>query len=99
QGSEPCFVELGLKKLESGTIEVYCDCPAFHTYGTCIHVAATLFAIKEKELHDVEDDIHKFNYRAANNFIHSVISIKHDDPVLEILLKKRRLNIEYHCKW
>src|SRR5699024_4886825 len=99
QGSEPYFVELGLKKLESGTIEMYCDCPAFHTYGTCKHVAATLFAIKEKELQDVEDDTHKFNYRAANHFINSVSSIKQEDPVLEILSEKDPLHIEYHCKW
>src|SRR5699024_10161088 len=72
QGTEPYFVELSLNKLESGSIEMYCDCPAFHTYGTCKHVAATLFAIKEKELENVENNPYKFNYHAVNHFINSV---------------------------
>src|SRR5699024_11436390 len=77
QGTEAYFVELDMKHFESGSIGMYCDCPAFHTYETCKHIAATLYAIKDKEAQGTNQPLpHKLNYRAANHFINTISAIK-----------------------
>lgn len=100
QGTEAYFVELDMKHFESGSIGMYCDCPAFHTYETCKHIVATLYAIKDKEAQGTNQPLpHKLNYRAANHFINTISAIKQGESVVELLSEKDPLHIEYYCKW
>src|SRR5699024_3208254 len=61
QGTENYFVEIDMRQYEKGTINTDCECPAFETYGSCKHIAATLIAISNK---DTEESLtsNTYNY-------------------------------------
>lgn len=58
-GTEDYYVDIQLGNLERGSINTYCECPAFDTYGSCKHIVAVLLAVqaqlkKSKELNIIQ---------------------------------------------
>lgn len=98
RGTEDYFVEINMKELASGSIDTYCDCPAFSTYGSCKHIAATLISIVNKESNK-DPSIANYDYQITNRFIQALSSIQPQSTTPEILPKKVPMHVEYYCKW
>lgn len=97
RGSEMYFVEINMADFNSGSIDTYCDCPAFDTYNTCKHIVAVLIAISKKPSSNVFaqtlDD-----YQTTSRFIDSVTSIQHQETS-QMMTQKVPLKVEYYMKW
>ncbi|WP_099159274.1 DEAD/DEAH box helicase [Virgibacillus ndiopensis] len=97
-GSESYFVEINMKDLSKGTIDAYCDCPAFDTYRSCKHIVATLIGIARKEQEDYPIDT-AFDYQTTKRLIDSMTAIGQHQDTTEILPQKIPMHVEYYCKW
>ncbi|MFD2045312.1 SNF2 helicase associated domain-containing protein [Ornithinibacillus salinisoli] len=97
-GSEEYFVEINTKDFDDGSIDTYCDCPAFDTYNSCKHIAATLISIKHKDSNNATT-FDNYDYRTTNRFIQALSSIPQQSNTLEILPDKVPLHVEYIMKW
>ncbi|GGA82690.1 DEAD/DEAH box helicase [Ornithinibacillus halotolerans] len=97
-GSEDYFVEINMKDFDRGSVDTYCDCPAFDTYRSCKHIAATLIGIVNKEEPQTEM-YSKFDYELTNRFIRALSNIGEPQDVEDILPNKLQLHIEYLLKW
>lgn len=97
-GTEDYFVEINMKDFASGTIDTYCDCPAFDSYGSCKHIAATLLRIANKES-SKDPAIANYDYQMTNRFIQALSSIQPQTATPEITPKKVPMHVEYYCKW
>ncbi|MUK88727.1 helicase SNF2 [Ornithinibacillus sp. L9] len=97
-GSEEYFVEISMKDFDEGSIDTYCDCPAFDTYKSCKHIAATLISIKNKDTNEVPS-FANYDYQTTNRFIQALSSITQPSDTLEILPDKIPIHIEYILKW
>lgn len=95
-GSEHYFVEINTSYLSQGSIDAYCDCPAYDTKGPCKHIAAVLIAIKNREQTAGGKSLTRPNYEQADEFIRAMTSIQphHSSSILP---KKIPLYVEYHC--
>ncbi|MFC2949013.1 SNF2 helicase associated domain-containing protein [Virgibacillus sediminis] len=105
QGTEDYFVEINMQEYDQGSIDTYCDCPAFDTFGSCKHVAAVLISVVHKE---AEKDgsrprntpiTESYNYYQADRFIQAVASIDHAGTADDILPRKTPMRVEYICRW
>lgn len=97
-GTEDYFVEINMEDLANGSIDTYCDCPAFDTYKSCKHVAATLISIKNKETKNTPQ-FATFDYQTTNRFIQAISSLPQQENTVEILPDKVPLRVEYIIKW
>ncbi|MBR3120346.1 DEAD/DEAH box helicase [Oceanobacillus profundus] len=97
-GSEDYFVEINMKDYTNGSIDTYCDCPAFETFGTCKHIAATLMQIANKE-QAIPNAPSKPNYQLTNKFIQALRTLPQQNAQPEILPNKLPMHVEYHCSW
>ena len=97
-GTENYFVEINMKDFDKGSIDTFCDCPAFDTFGSCKHIAAVLMGIVNKES-GRSKDLDNYNYQVTNRFINALSSIQQSDYINEILPDKAPMHVEYHCKW
>ncbi|MFC3041204.1 SNF2 helicase associated domain-containing protein [Virgibacillus xinjiangensis] len=104
-GTEDYFVEINMKDYEQGSIDTYCDCPAFDTFGSCKHIAAALISIVHKETEreggspSSAPALDDYNYYKADRFIQAVTSIEHTESSGGILPGKALLRVEYLCRW
>jgi SNF2 family DNA or RNA helicase len=99
QGSEDYFVEINMKNLQSGSVDTYCDCPAFETFGSCKHIVATLIGIVEQESPSMYQDFSNYDYEMTNRFIRALSNISGSSSALDIVPEKSPLHIEYTMKW
>lgn len=94
-GTEDYFVEISTKDIQQGSIDMYCDCPAFETYGFCKHNVATLIAIQSYEKNEVEPQV---NHYRLNRFIEAIRGTrsfsKTEQPAYQ-----QSVNIEYILSW
>ncbi|APC49851.1 helicase SNF2 [Virgibacillus halodenitrificans] len=95
-GSEDYFVELNMKDFSNGSIEAYCDCPAFETFGSCKHVAATLIAIANRSANK-PPAFADYDYNMTNRFIRAFSDIQQPTAENEILPEKKEMKVEYYC--
>lgn len=97
EGSEDYFVEIDAKQFDQGSINAYCDCPAYGTFGPCKHIAAVMLAISDKQ----SDGKQQFtrNYYASDRFMESIASLNDYRTDAELTYQKQPLQVEYHCKW
>ncbi|MFD1037009.1 SNF2 helicase associated domain-containing protein [Virgibacillus byunsanensis] len=97
-GSEDYFVEINTSDIEKGSIDTYCDCPAFDTYQTCKHIVAVLIAVSKKEGNNSPVKS-IYDYRTTEQLIDSITSIQQRATTSELVSQKVPLHIEYYCKW
>lgn len=98
QGSEDYFVEINMKDYEKGSVDTYCDCPAFDSYGSCKHIAATLIGIANKETPQ-ELSYSNYDYEMTNRFIRALSNVGQPAEMSDILPEKAPLHVEYIVKW
>ncbi|RDW20445.1 DEAD/DEAH box helicase [Oceanobacillus chungangensis] len=98
QGSENYFVEIDMKDYANGSIDTFCDCPAFDTFGSCKHIAATLIGIANKESNKTPG-FANYDYQQTNRFIQALSSLRTQNMTTDILPEKVPLQVEYYCKW
>ncbi|WP_249869415.1 DEAD/DEAH box helicase [Oceanobacillus saliphilus] len=97
-GSEDYFVEINMKNFNNGSIDTYCDCPAFETFGSCKHIAATLISIVNKETNSPSLPV-KPNYQLTNSFIQALSQVPQQNRTSEVFSDKTPMYVEYYCKW
>ncbi|PAV31480.1 helicase SNF2 [Virgibacillus profundi] len=97
-GTEDYFVEINMKDFDKGSIDTFCDCPAFDTFGSCKHIAATLVAVVNKESNKPLPTAN-YDYQLTNRFISALSSIQQQNNAIEILPDKMPMHVEYYCKW
>ncbi|WP_067727979.1 DEAD/DEAH box helicase [Oceanobacillus damuensis] len=97
-GSEDYFVEINMKDFDRGSIETYCDCPAFETFGSCKHIAATLISIVNMESTAPNAAV-KPNYQLTNSFIQALSQVPQQNGTSNILTDKIPMHVEYYCRW
>ncbi|MBP1970964.1 SNF2 family DNA or RNA helicase [Virgibacillus natechei] len=98
-GSENYFVELNMKGFANGSVETYCTCPAFETFGSCKHIAATLISVANRESGGSAPAFSNYDYQIANRFISALTSIQQPSTTTEILPEKVPMHVEFYCKW
>ncbi len=96
-GSEDYFVEINMKDFDKGSIDTYCDCPAFSTFGSCKHIAATLISIINKESAAAGTPA-KPDYQLTNSFIQAISQVPQQQTA-EVLTDKIPMYVEYYCRW
>ncbi|TFJ91269.1 DEAD/DEAH box helicase [Lentibacillus salicampi] len=97
QGTEEYYVDIHTAQLSNGSMDVYCDCPAYATFGPCKHVAAVLIKISQS---DIDNPIKKSrDYKATDWLMNSIASLATYQPASEITLQKVPLHVEYYCRW
>lgn len=97
-GTEDYFVEINMKEFGKGSVETYCDCPAFSTYGSCKHIAAVLLSIAARETNNPVQKTAN-DYQTTNRFMESIASLTEYQPASELSHQKIPLHVEYYCKW
>ncbi|WP_047983901.1 DEAD/DEAH box helicase [Ornithinibacillus californiensis] len=97
-GTEDYFVEINMKDLEKGTVDTYCDCLAFESYGSCKHIVATLIGIVNQEAPETVMTSN-YDYEITNRFIRALSNIGDSLEVTDILPEKQPLHVEYILKW
>ncbi|MEC5424115.1 DEAD/DEAH box helicase [Virgibacillus sp. C22-A2] len=97
-GTENYFVEINMKEFAEGSIDTYCDCPAFDTFGSCKHIAATLISVAHKESNKAPAAAN-YDYKTTNRFITAISNIHQPDKGNEVLPEKLPMYVEYYCKW
>ena len=97
-GTEDYFVEINMSNFSSGSIEAYCDCPAFDTYGSCKHIVAVLISIANNRAGDSPGFVN-VDYQTTNRFIQAITSTQQSPKTAEILPQKVPMHVEYYLKW
>lgn len=98
QGTENYFVEINMKDLEKGSIDTYCDCPAFESYSSCKHIVATLIAIADQEKPDSKP-VATYDYEVTSRFIRALSNLGQPADITDILPEKEHLHVEFIVKW
>ncbi|MFD1336468.1 SNF2 helicase associated domain-containing protein [Oceanobacillus iheyensis] len=99
QGSEDYFVEIGLTDMEKGSIDTFCDCPAFETFGSCKHIVASLIAISTLE-NNGDASIRQPNFYRSSRFIEAMSNILTPlDAVEEKNYSNSEMSVEYIGSW
>lgn len=98
RGTEDYFVEINMKDLERGSVDTYCDCPAFESFGSCKHIVATLIGIVNKEVPEMKA-LSNYDYDLTNRFISALSNIGDPSDVTDILPEREQLHVEYIMKW
>ncbi|MBY7144881.1 SNF2 helicase associated domain-containing protein [Virgibacillus sp. NKC19-3] len=99
QGTQDYFTEINMEDFANGSVDTYCDCPAFETYGSCKHIAATLISIANKESERGTPAFANYDYQMSNRFINALASIEQPSTTAEVLPEKKPMHVEYYCKW
>jgi len=97
-GSEDYFVEINMDEIDKGVVNTYCDCPAFYTFGTCKHIAATLIGITDKESKGLNEPS-VFHYQITDRFMQSLRAIGEQNREVTVHQGKIPMQIEFLCKW
>ena len=89
---------------EDDDVEATCECPAYHSYYTCKHIAAVLIAIREKALEELSPKLAEKGNRDRNSTtnhdrlfamrLYETFRERRESSQPEDL--KKRLNIQYH---
>lgn len=96
RGSENYFVEINMKDFSKGTIDTYCDCPAFDAFGSCKHIAAVLISVVNKD-NDRVPAFAPYDYKITSKFMDAVANISHMENDLSPLPTQSELLVEYVC--
>jgi len=97
QGSDEYFVEINTSELSNGSLDVYCDCPAYATFGPCKHIAAVLIKISNS---DIDNPVKMSrDYRTTDWLMNAIASLTTYQPASEITLQKVPLHVAYYCRW
>lgn len=97
-GTEDYFVEINMKHFAQGSIEAYCDCPAFDSYGSCKHIVAVLISIANQREEETPGFV-DYDYQTTNRFIQAIASARQSPEAKEILPQKVPMHVEYYLKW
>ncbi len=99
-GSENYFVEINMKDFSKGTIDTYCDCPAFDAFGSCKHIAAVLIHIVNKDNEKFQvPKYSSYDYNMTRKFMNALHNIPQNNNDNETALPKQTmLKVEYSCK-
>lgn len=95
-GTENYFVEIDMNEVKKGSIETYCDCPAFDSYGSCKHVVAVLLSIQQREASVQEGTPIAFDYKKTDRFIQSLSEMFHSEISRTQLIEQLPVKVEYH---
>src|SRR5690625_4190760 len=87
-GSEPYYVEVGMKKLAESKVRLYCECPAYHTYRTCKHLVAVLLAVADREQNEA------LSPEWTERFLRDVVQHVHV-PTTTPIFEKMPMQVEY----
>ncbi len=99
-GSQDYFVEINMQDYEKGSIDTFCDCPAFDTYDSCKHIVATLISIQYKNKKQPKPTISRYaDYGVTNRFMDALRTVPSSQHKTEWLLEKIPLHVEYYMKW
>lgn len=104
-GTTTYYVEVDLKRIKNGTLQVYCECPAFKTYDACKHNVAVLLAIvqqqKQSALSIPSDSIFSKQAEEAwtRRFIETIKETEKNELVTDTILNKQPMNVEYELIW
>ncbi|RDW22364.1 helicase SNF2 [Oceanobacillus arenosus] len=98
QGTENYFVEIDMKDYANGSIDTFCNCPAFDTFESCKHIAATLIAIANKESNKAPG-FARFDYQQTDRFIQAFSSLRTQNMTSDILPEKAPMQVEYYLRW
>ncbi|MBA2175596.1 DEAD/DEAH box helicase [Halobacillus locisalis] len=89
---------------EDDDVEATCECPAYHSYYTCKHIAAVLIAIREKALEELSPKLAEKGNRDRNTTtnhdrlfamrLYETFRERRESTQPDDL--KKRLNIQYH---
>ncbi|GIO24411.1 DEAD/DEAH box helicase [Oceanobacillus sp. J11TS1] len=93
QGTENYTVKINTKDLQQGSIDMYCDCPAFETFGYCKHAVATLLAIQSYEKNGVRPQI---NHYRLNRFMEAIRGTR---SVTDNTSYQQPVMVEYILSW
>ena len=94
-GSENYFVEIDMREAEKGTIDTYCDCAAFDTYGSCKHIVATLLSIQTKE--NNKEPVLAYDYVKTDRFIEQLSALQQLEPKKPgHIFEQEPVQVEYH---
>ena len=94
QGTDLYFVEVDVTKFEKDVGSYgFCECPAFHAYGYCKHLVASLLEVADRLKLTSKD----FKYDVSDQFIRALVSASDDE--LNVISSKSPMNVEYTCKW
>ncbi|GAA0606657.1 DEAD/DEAH box helicase [Virgibacillus siamensis] len=96
-GTEDYFVEIETEEFNRGSINAYCDCPAYGTFGPCKHIAAVMLAIADRQSGGKKQ--FSRNYFASQSFMQSIASLNDFQAGVELTHRKKPLDVEYTCKW
>src|SRR5699024_9959703 len=97
QGSDEYFVEINTSEHSNGSLDVYCDCPAYATFGPCKHIAAVLIKISNS---DIDNPVKMSrDYRTTDWLMNAIASLTTYQPASEITLQKVPLHVAYYCRW
>src|SRR5690625_4066207 len=91
-GTHDYYVDIQLENLNRGSINTYCECPAFDTYGTCKHIVAVLLAVQEN-LQQKRSKVNR-NPQLVQNFFDKVILSQ--DKSSNIHSEKIPMQVEYY---
>lgn len=96
-GGENYFIEINMEEIDKGTIDTYCDCPAYDTYGSCKHIVATLLSIQAKANNgDVEN---VYDYEKTSRFIQTMSTLPQFEPKKpQLFIEQAPLQVEYHLE-
>ncbi|WP_085993939.1 DEAD/DEAH box helicase [Oceanobacillus senegalensis] len=98
-GAEDYFVEINTSEIEKGSVETYCDCPAFDTFGSCKHIVATLISVANKESNNNSFHSTTYDYQLTDRFMQALSAADQSDRNKEILPDRTPMQVEYYCKW
>ncbi|WP_077329462.1 DEAD/DEAH box helicase [Virgibacillus siamensis] len=96
-GTEDYFVEIDTSEFDKGSINTYCDCPAYSTFGPCKHIAAVMLSIADRQTGGKQ--YVSRNYTASDNFMQSIASLNDYQAGNDLTYRKKQVHVEYYCKW
>lgn len=104
-GTTTYYVEIDLKHIKQGKVQVYCDCPAFATYESCKHNVAVLLAIvheQERVSSMANVDTSSVDQREeewTKQFTEVVKQMEQTELTTDVLSTKQPMHVEYELIW
>jgi SNF2 family DNA or RNA helicase len=95
QGSEDYFVEIDMGEENQGTIDTYCECPAFDMYGSCKHIAATLLSIQQEASNEIPEIA--YDYKKTDHFMEKISQLNQlEQRSPSSVMDQTPVQVEYH---